>query len=107
MTVYKSGKAWADGFIVMKVLPNEFGFSRYGFSVTKGVGNAVVRNRVRRLLKEIARLTPVESGWDIVVIARPSVVTADYHQLKKSVEGLLTRAHLLRYKDEVVSTGAN
>ena len=54
MTVYKSGKAWVDGLIVIKTLPNKLEFSRYGFSVAKEIGKAVVRNRVRRLLKEIA-----------------------------------------------------
>jgi len=94
LTVYKSGKAWVDNFIVIKALPNELEFSRYGFSVAKEVGKAVVRNRVRRLLKEIARLTSVKPGWDIVFIARPAAATTDYHQLKKSMEKLLLRAHL-------------
>jgi len=106
LTVYKSGKAWVDNFIVVKALPNELGFSRYGFSVTKEVGKAVVRNRVRRLLKEIARLTNVKSGWDIVFIARPTAAAADYHQLKKSMQKLLLRAHLAD-KDETLRVGVN
>ncbi|HEX75006.1 MAG TPA: ribonuclease P protein component [Dehalococcoidia bacterium] len=107
MTVYKSGKAWADNFIVIKALPNGLELSRYGFSVTKELGKAVVRNRVRRLLREIVRLTPVKPGWDVVFIARPSAVAVDYHQLKKSVDRLLVRAHLLRDRDEAVSPGVN
>lgn len=107
LTVYKSGKAWADNFIVIKALPNGLELSRYGFSVTKELGKAVVRNRVRRLLREVARLTPVKTGWDIVFIARPNAAAADYHQLKKSVDRLLVRAHLLRDKDEMVCAGVN
>ncbi len=107
LTVYKSGKAWADNFIVIKALPNGLELSRYGFSVTKELGKAVVRNRVRRLLREIVRLTPVKPGWDVVFIARPSAVAVDYHQLKKSVDRLLVRAHLLRDRDEAVSPGVN
>ncbi len=106
MTVYKSGKAWVNNLIVMKALPNECEFSRYGFSVTKNIGKAVVRNRIRRLLKEISRTTPVKPGWDIVFIARPEAVAADYNELSKSVEMLLRRAHLIN-KDEAVRAGVN
>lgn len=106
MTVYKSGKAWVDNLIVIKTLPNELEFSRYGFSAAKEIGKAVVRNRVRRLLKEIARVTNVKPGWDIVFIARPTAAVADYHQLKKSMEKLLLRAHLID-KDETLRVGVN
>ena len=106
MAVYRSGKAWVNNLIVMKALPNECEFSRYGFSVTKNIGKAVVRNRIRRLLREISRRTPVKPGWDIVFIARPAAVTADYHELRKSVETLLLRAHLIN-KDEAVRAGVN
>ena len=106
MAVYRSGKAWVNNLIVMKALPNECEFSRYGFSVTKNIGKAVVRNRIRRLLREISRITHVKPGWDIVFIARPAAVTADYHELRKSVETLLLRAHLIN-KDEAVRAGVN
>ena len=66
----------------------------------------MVRNRVRRLLKEIARLTNVKPGLDIVFIARPNAATADYHQLKKSMEKLLLRAHLAD-KNETLRVGVN
>jgi ribonuclease P protein component len=106
LSVYKSGKAWVNNLLVMKVLPNERDCSRYGFSVTKNVGKAVVRNRVKRLLKDICRVTPVKPGWDIVLIARPQSVTADYHRLEEAVETLLSRANLTN-KDEAVHTGVN
>jgi ribonuclease P protein component len=106
LTVYKSGKAWVDNFVVIKALPNELKFNRYGFSVTKEIGKAVVRNRIRRLLKEIVSLVNIKPGWDIVFIARPNAVNADYHQLKKSMEKLLFRARLTN-KDETLCVGVD
>ena len=93
--VYGKGSSWASGLLVMKALPNGLTLSRCGFSVSKRVGKAVTRNKVKRLLREILRLTPIESGWDIVFIARPAVATTKYAELKKSVESLLSRAKLL------------
>jgi ribonuclease P protein component len=106
LAVYKSGKTWGDNLVVVKVLPNELEFSRYGFSVAKEVGKSVMRNRVRRLLREIAHKTIVKPGWDVVFIARPAAASADYHQLKRSIEKLLFRANLIN-KDETVRAGVN
>ena len=94
--VYRDGRSWVNSLVVMKALPNGFTLSRYGFSVSRQVGKAVTRNRVKRRLREILRLTPLEPGWDIVFIARPVAAGADYASLKESVGGLLSRAGLLK-----------
>lgn len=94
--VYRDGRSWVNSLVVMKALPNGFTLSRYGFSVSRQVGKAVTRNRVKRRLREILRLTPLEPGWDIVFIARPVAAAADYASLKESVRGLLSRAGLLK-----------
>ncbi|MDH5781370.1 MAG: ribonuclease P protein component [Dehalococcoidia bacterium] len=93
--VYRQGKVWANSLLVMKAMPNGLSLSRYGFSVTKKVGKAVQRNRLKRLLREIMRLQSLRSGWDIVFIARSVAVNTDYHQLERAVTKLLTRAQLL------------
>ncbi len=98
--VYSKGSSWASSLAVVKALPNGLPLSRYGLSVSKRVGKAVTRNRVKRLLREILRIMPLKSGWDIIFIARPAVATADYASLKRAVEGLLSRARLLEIDEE-------
>ncbi len=98
--VYSQGSSWVSSLVVMRALPNGLTLSRYGFSVSKRVGKAVTRNRIKRRLREILRITPLKSGWDIIFIARPAAATADYAGLKRLVEGLLSRAHLLATDEE-------
>jgi ribonuclease P protein component len=81
--------------LVMKAMPNGLSQSRYGFSVTKRVGKAVQRNRLKRLLREVMRVQSLKPGWDIVFIARSVVVDSDYHQLERAVTRLLAQAQLL------------
>jgi ribonuclease P protein component len=93
--VYEKGGSWADGMLVMRAMPNGLGFSRYGFSVGKRLGGAVVRNRTKRRLREILRSTRLKPGWDIIFIARPPAANAGFAGLEKSVRGLLSWAGLL------------
>jgi ribonuclease P protein component len=81
--------------LVIRALPNELTSSRYGISVSKRVGNAVVRNRIRRRLREILRIVPLRPGWDIIFIVRPAATSSNYTGFKQAVEDLLTRAHLI------------
>jgi len=92
--VYAEGSTLTDRFLVLKSRPNQLEFSRYGISVSKLVGKAVIRNRVKRILREILRLTPLCPGWDIILIARSPAADSDYNQLGKSVNKLLSRAHI-------------
>ena len=80
---------------MLRAMPNNLPHSRCGFSVSKSIGKAVVRNRVKRLLREVIRLTQIKPGWDIVLIARPKSAEASYAELKKMIENLLSRAQIL------------
>ena len=101
--VYEKGSAWTDGLVVVKALPNGLTWSRYGFSVGRRVGGAVVRNRVKRLLREILRKTSLQAGWDIIFIARSYTAGVNYAELETAAKDLLSRAGLLVENYESVS----
>ncbi len=75
--------------------------ARIGFSVSRRVGGAVVRNRVKRRLREIMRkrLSHVAPGWDIVITARASAAEAEYSALEEDVRETFSRARLWRTEE--------
>lgn len=93
--VYGKGKSYPSELIVLRTLQNNLDYSRYGLSVSKKVGNAVVRNRLKRRLREICRMESIKPGWDVVYILRPAATEASFNSLKKSVESLLTKSGIL------------
>lgn len=92
-TVYTRGKSIANRLLVMYVLPNKTQGNRLGISVSKKVGNSVVRSRVTRRLRESYRLTEhqLNRGYDLVIIARSGAATANYAALERAVRHLLKK----------------
>jgi len=105
--VYSAGKSWAGNLLLIRGMPNELSFSRYGFVVSKRVGKAVVRNRVKRLLREILRQTSLKPGWDIVFYTRPTAASASFSELRKLILSLLSQAQLLVENYEKVCPRTN
>jgi ribonuclease P protein component len=105
--VYRTGKVWRDRFIFVNALQNGLGFSRYGFSVSKNLGNAVVRNRTRRLLREVIRKKHLRDGWDVIFSPLPSAAHANYSQINNSIHRLLVQACLLEDTNETTGNRAN
>ncbi len=97
-TVYKRGKSIANRNLVMYVFPNKQNINRLGVSVSKKVGNSVVRSRVTRLIKESYRLQEdnVEIGYDIIVIARNSMNGLSYKETHSSLRHLLKKHNMYK-----------
>lgn len=97
--VRAQGKSWAHPFAILRALPNNLPHNRYGFSVSKRLGGAVVRNRVKRLLREsvrtLAKEQPLVAGYDVVIVARAEIVGQPFAAVREVVRTLLRRAQLL------------
>ena len=94
--VYSRGKSFGGRYIALRVLPRRSGGIRVGFSVSKKVGGAVVRNKVRRRLKECVRaeLPSISKNAHLIFIARPAAESAEFSELKTEVHSLLKRGGL-------------
>ncbi len=84
--VYKNGKSYANRYLVMYIKENGLGINRIGISVSKKVGNSVVRHRVTRLIRESYRLHEniFNSGLDMVIVARPAAASVGYHEVESA-----------------------
>ena len=85
--VYSNGKSYANRYLVMYVLKNECNKNRIGISVSKKVGNSVIRHRITRLIRESYRLQEdmFNSGLDIVVIARATAKNVGYKEVESAL----------------------
>ena len=96
--VYNRGKSIANRLLVMYVVRNGTDGNRFGISVSKKVGNSVVRSRITRLLRESYRLSESKflAGYDIVVIARASAKEATYREVESALMHLLNKQKLIK-----------
>ena len=96
--VYNRGKSIANRLLVMYVVRNGTNGNRFGISVSKKVGNSVVRSRITRLLRESYRLSESKllAGYDIVVIARASAKEATYKEVESALMHLLNKQKLIK-----------
>ena len=81
--VYRAGKRRSSSHFTVFFRANQLPVSRFGFSIKKALGGAVVRNRIRRRVREIVRCHRMEipAGWDIVIHPRSSVAGAEFQEL--------------------------
>ena len=85
--VYRRGKSYANKYLVMYVLPNQTEGNRLGISVSKKVGNSVIRHHLTRLIRESYRLHEemFNSVLDIVVVARSTARDISYHEVESAL----------------------
>ena len=94
--VYSKRKSFANKYLIMYVLTTGQDVSRIGISVSKKVGNSIVRHRVTRLIRESFRLNRenLKKGVDIVVVARPQAKDQGFFEIEHAYLQLLRRFHL-------------
>ena len=93
--IHIEGSSAANRLLVIRYLTNGNNYSRFAFLVSKRVGNAAVRNKVKRRLREAIRLNSVKAGWDALFIVRRGAGSAKYQDLKDAIDNLLQRANLV------------
>jgi ribonuclease P protein component len=96
--VRRFGKSYAHPLIVLIALPNQAEETRFGVAAGRSVGNAVQRNRAKRLLRHATQqfVPMVKPGWDVVLISRRSMAGATFQQTVIALANLLGRANLLQ-----------
>ena len=103
--LYSKGKSCANSMLVMYCRPNGSRENRIGLTVSAKLGHAVVRNRVRRRLREIYRLNEQKflPGYDLVVVARSRAVSAPYGKLESAYLHLARKLEVLKSDEETLS----
>lgn len=91
--VYRAGKRFSSSHFTVFVRLNELAVNRFGFSIKKALGGAVVRNRIRRRIREIVRChrQEIPTGWDIVIHPKSSVAKAPFAALTEDLLRVLKK----------------
>ena len=98
LNVYHRGKSYANKYLVMYVLSNKLDENRFGITVSKKVGNSVVRHRITRLIRECIRLqeSNILTEYDIVIVARKAAKDKKYQDIESAFLNLCKRQNILK-----------
>ncbi len=105
-TVYRRGKSFSNLILVLYINRNGKDINRCGISVSKKVGNSVIRSRVKRLIGESYRLNNegLKTGYDLVFIARNPSNSKNYKEIESALKNLLKKAGLIN-NEKTIYTG--
>lgn len=94
--VYQNGVSYANRYLVIYVLKNDLNENRIGISVSKKVGNSVIRHRIQRLIRESLRLNKsmLKIGFDIVIAARSGAKGKNYREIESALMHLIKLHHI-------------
>jgi ribonuclease P protein component len=94
--VFQQGRHNSGRLLAVRSTPNDVALSRFAYAVPRRVGGAVVRNRVRRRLREILKTLPCLEGFDVVISVRPEAAESTFASLRQELSTLMKRARLLQ-----------
>jgi len=96
--LFKKGRSVGDKYVVLFYFANKLDHNRYAFLASKKVGGSVVRNRARRLMRESIRLMEkeIETGFDLLFIARATIVETRQQEVRRSMSKALKKGNILK-----------
>lgn len=96
--VFSGGKNYWNRNLILYVRKNKLDESRYGITITKKIGNAVVRNKIRRRIKEIYRLNlnRIKNGYDLIFVPKKNIVDLSFKELESAVIHILKISGMLK-----------
>ena len=98
------GQRYQHSLLTLSVAANDLSHNRYGFITSKRLGNAVVRNRMRRILRAVMHSfdSLIQPGYDLVIVARPAAVGQPFRTIHRIIEELLVRSGLMRVESDLL-----
>lgn len=96
--IYRKGKSISNELLVLYIIKNGKNINRVGISVSKKIGKSVVRNRVKRLIRECFRKNKdnIKKGYDFIFIARKKAAESNYYDIDESIKYLMKKGGLLK-----------
>ncbi|MDI3480858.1 MAG: ribonuclease protein component [Tepidanaerobacteraceae bacterium] len=99
--VYRAGKRLSCPYFNVYIKENDLKTARLGVSISKKIGKSVVRNRIKRRIKELFRhnIENIKKGIDIIISIKKDISKMDYKDLKREIKNILKRGHVWNDKD--------
>jgi ribonuclease P protein component len=96
--IYNKGKNYWNRNLILFVKKNDLGYTRVGYTITKKIGNSVVRNRIRRQMKEVYRLNfyRIEKGYDLIFIPKKNIIDISFKELESAILHIMKLSKVIK-----------